>query len=330
MRLLNAADVRTALPMSEAIAAMREAFAAVSAGRAQVPLRTHIGLDGERGGGGGATLTMPAAMTEPVRLGTKLLTIFPANPARGLPLIQGVVVIFDAETGRPLGVLEGMTLTAIRTGAASGLATDVLARPDASRVAIIGSGVQARTQLEAVCCVRDIDHVAVYSQTPEHAARFAEEMGPRPDVPGPVQVAHSAIEAVAGADIICTATTAASPVITGTDASDGVHVNAVGSYTLEMQELGADLLSRARLVVDQVAATLQEAGEVVAAVRSGSVREEDLIELGAIVNGVARGRERSDEVTVFKSVGLAVQDLCGAGRALERAEAEGVGTVIDM
>ena len=326
MIILTAADVRTALPMPEAIEAMRDAFAAVSAGMADIPLRTHIPLPH----GSGATLTMPAATRSPVRLGTKLLTVFPSNPSRKLPMIHGLMVMFDEETGRASGLLEGMTLTAIRTGAASGLATELLSKQDASSVAIIGSGTQARTQLEGVCCVRSIERVTIYSRNNANAARFAEEMVDRPGVPANVQVAPSAAAAADGADIICTATSASDPVLASADVGAGAHVNAVGSYTPQMRELDVELLSRARIVVDQRGAALAEAGELIAAIDARVVRMEDLIELGEVISGTRVGRDREDEITVFKSVGLAVQDLCAAEEALRRAEAADTGMRIEM
>lgn len=321
LRLLTAQDVRSALPMEEAIAAMRDAFAAVSAGLADVPLRTHIELDGGRG----TTLTMPAATREPVRAGSKLLSIFPGNAGRGLPVIQGLVVMFDADTGAPAGLLEGMTLTALRTGAASGLATSMLARPDANRAAIIGSGVQARTQLEAVCAVRRIESVTVYSRTPDHAARFAEQMRGAYGAPDDIAVAASVAEAVRGADVICTATGSTTPSVFGADVSPGTHINAVGSYTPAMQEIDPALVASTNLFVDQVEATLLEAGEVIAAIAAGDLAKEHLAELGHLVNGSRPGRQSEDEVTLFKSVGLAVQDLCAAARALHRADEADIG-----
>lgn len=324
--LLTAQDVREALPMKEAIAAMREAFAAVSAGRADVPPRTHI----ELADGRGATLTMPAATREPVRVGAKLLSIFPRNVGRGLPVIQGLVVMFDAETGAPAGLLEGMTLTALRTGAASGLATSLLAREDAARVAIIGSGVQARTQLEAVCAVRPIEHAVVFSRTADHAVRFADEMKGAHGAPGDIAVASSVAEAVSGADVICTATASATPLVLGTDVSPGAHINAVGSYTPQMQEVDPGLVAAATLFVDQVEATLLEAGEVIAAIESGGITRGSLVELGSLVNGSCTGRQRDSEITMFKSVGLAAQDLCAAARALTRAREHDIGLQVVM
>ncbi len=326
IRLLTADDVRAALPMSEAIEAMREAFTAVSAGRAHMPLRTHLPLPGSNA----ATLTMPAATSGSVRLGTKLLTLFPDNPSRGLPFIQGLVVMFDADTGRPTGLLEGTALTAIRTGAASGLATRTLANPGASRLGIIGSGVQARTQLEAVCCARTVERVTVYSRNAEHARRFASEVEARPGVPDTVHVAASPAEVAESSDIICTATGSATPLLEKKDIRPGTHINAVGSFTPSMQELAPDLFGAARLFVDHVPATMEEAGEVIAAVKEGILRQEDLVELGRVLDGKLPGRRGEEDITVFKSVGLAVQDLCAAEVALRRADELGLGVSVEL
>ena len=326
LRLLTAQDVRSALPVEEAIAAMRDAFAAVSAGLADVPLRTHIELEGGRG----ATLTMPAATREPVRAGSKLLSIFPGNAVRGLPVIQGLVVMFDPETGAPTGLLEGMTLTALRTGAASGLATSLLARKDARRVAIIGSGVQAKTQLEAVCTVRRIESATVYSRTADHAARFADEMNGAYGAPDEIVVASSVAEAVKGADVICTATGSTTPSVYGVDVSPGTHINAVGSYTPAMQEIDPALVASANLFVDQVEATLLEAGEVIAALHAGDLAKSDLVELGQLLDGSRAGRRDAKQVTLFKSVGLAAQDLCAAALALHRADEADIGMQVTL
>jgi ornithine cyclodeaminase len=324
IRLLTADDVRAALPMPEAIEAMREAYSAVSGDRAVLPLRTHLALPG----GLGATLTMPAAMSGPVRIGTKLLTLFPNNPARGLPFIQGLVVMFDGETGRPAGLLEGTALTALRTGAASGLATSVLANAGAARVGIIGCGTQARTQLEAVCCVREVEQVTVFSL--DGAQRFVEEMQGRGNVPQSIQIASSAAAVAESADIICTATTASTPILQKEAVRPGTHINAVGSYTPAMQELDPHLLADVTLVVDQISATMDEAGEVIAAVSQGLIRENELVELGQVIDGARPGRQSVAEITVFKSVGVAAQDLCAAARALRRAEERGIGVELEL
>lgn len=321
---LSAADVRRALPMREAIAAMRQAFGQLAAGRVDAPLRTALALPTERA----VALVMPARGDTPLGVGAKLVSVVPQNPSRGLPLVHAVVVLLDEATGVPAALVEGTTLTAIRTGAASGLATDLLARPDASRMAVLGAGAQARTQLEAVSCVRRIAMATVYSRTRARAERFAEEAGVALGVP--VRVADSARAAVREADIVCTATSAATPVLLAPDVAPGTHINAIGSYTPGMRELDPALVGRARVVVDQRAASLAEAGEVIAAVAAGLVSERDLIELGAVVIGAVQGRRGPDEITLFKSVGLAAQDLWAAAAAVAGARAGGLGIPVDL
>lgn len=312
LRILSAADVRESLPMAAAIEAMREAFGALAAGRAEIPVRTSVPCAGD-----GTLLIMPGRVSDPPALGAKLVSVFPRNAGSSVPVVQATVVLFDAATGEPAAVLDGTTLTAIRTGAASGLATDLLARKDARRVAILGSGVQARTQLEAMCCVRRVDSVFVWSQTRANAERFVSELSRERRPPYAVRVAESAADAAREADIVCCATSSSEPVLLSADVAAGAHVNAVGSFMPGMREFDPALLSRARVVVDQREAAMAEAGEIIVAINGGLVRRDALVELGAIVNGAARGRESADEITVFKSVGLAVQDLVAGARALE-------------
>jgi ornithine cyclodeaminase len=310
--------------MRDAVDAMRDAFGQLSAGTAEVPMRSSVSLPGSEA----VTLVMPGRCDVPYGLGGKLVSVFPHNAAAGLPVVNAVVVLLDPQTGQVAALLEGGVLTAIRTGAASGLATQLLARPDASRVAIIGAGVQARTQLEAVCCVRQIESVAVYALA--GAEELVREMAGRGDVPDAVSVAGSAREAALEADIICTATSSVEPVLGVADVAPGTHINAIGAFTPEMREIDLALVSAARVVVDQREACMAEAGEVIAAVRRGLMQEADLVELGEIVNGDAVARERDDQLTLFKSVGVAVQDLCAGAKALEGAGRKGLGAVIEL
>lgn len=326
IRILPAAAVRAALTMPDAIDAMREAFGQLADGRASLPLRTTIAVAKRDG----AMLVMPARCEAPLGLGGKLVSVFPGNLDRGLPLIHAVVVLLSPDTGETRALIEGTALTALRTGAASGLATELLARPEARRVAMIGAGVQARTQLEAVCCVRDIEEVSVFSRRKDGAQRFAREMAGEGNIPNRLVVAGSAADAVEEADIVCLATTSASPVIRVDDVPAGCHINAVGSYTPDMIELDPALVARSRVVVDQRQAAMTEAGEVIAAVTRGLLAEGDLIELGAVVNGAATGRRDESEITLFKSVGVATQDLCAADRAVAAAERLGLGVVVEL
>ena len=316
MRLpfFTAEDIRRALPMREAIEAMRAAFIAFSEGRAHIPQRLSISIPEQEG----ITLVMPGYVP-PDALGLKVVSVFPRNPARGLPTLSALVVMLDPETGAPAALLDGAFLTAWRTGAASGLATDLLARPDAESLALIGAGAQARTQLLAVAAVRSLRRVRVYSRTPARAQALIEEMQGQEGIPQDIAVAPTPEAAVAEADIVCTATNSSVPVFDGQALRPGTHINAIGSFTLEMRELDEETFRRAaRVVVDSRAAALAEAGEVVWAIRQGILREADLVELGEIAAGRRPGRERPEEITLFKSVGLAVQDLVAAQRVWQR------------
>lgn len=326
IRVLSASDVRASLPMPAAIDAMRAAFGELSAGRADLPRRMAVPIPN----GDAVLLVMPGRCDVPLGLGGKFVSVFPQNRERALPLVHAAVLLLHPATGEPYALLEGRALTAIRTGAASGLATELLARSDAKRVAIIGAGVQARTQLEAIACVRDLEEVFVYSRTRTHAERFAEEMAGRGSIPDRVSARESAREACRRADIVCLATTSSTPVVRADEVAAGSHINAVGSYAAGMVELDPTVVARARVFVDQRAAAIAEAGEIIAALDRGLIQATDLVELGEVVNQVAVGRRVTEEITVFKSVGVATQDLCAAGRAVLEAERTGLGVVNDF
>ena len=235
MLILSADDVRKALPMNEAIEAMKSAYAALSNGTAVVPLRTRLPIPDSEA----LSLFMPAYVhsADDQALAIKVVSLFPPNPARGLAYIQAAVLVLDPETGQD-ALLEGSSLTAIRTGAAGGAAIDLLARKDSKIVAVFGAGAQGRTQLEAACTARKIETAFIFDggqqPVPKPSERSWPGSGP---IPLDVRVAASAVEAVAHADVICTATTSASPVFSDSDLATGVHISAVGSYTPEMQEI---------------------------------------------------------------------------------------------
>jgi ornithine cyclodeaminase/alanine dehydrogenase-like protein (mu-crystallin family) len=332
LRILSAADVKKALPMAQAIEGMKEAFAQLSIGQAEVPLRSRVEVKAFSSNlSRGTTLVMPAHLQRSQALAVKIVSVFPHNPALNLPLIHGLVLVLDAETGRPLALLEGGVLTAVRTGAGSGAATDLLARPDAAVVAIIGSGVQARTQLEAVCTVRSIEEVRVYSIDDDHAAAFAADMAGLGPIPDRILVADSAETAVTGADIICAATTSATPVFHGSALKPGAHVNGVGSYTPAMQEVDGDTIRRSLVVVDSRSAVLAEAGDLIIPIQQGLIDESHIhAELGEIVLGVKNGRSSPDQITYFKSVGVAVQDASAGQIAYANALKYELGTVVEL
>ncbi len=314
--------------MRRAVEATREAFAALSAGRARIPARAHLEIPPDS-----VALFMPGCLEGyPAGLGLKFVSVFPANRERGLPLIHALVVLADTATGRPLGVLEGTFLTAWRTGAATGVATDLLARRDARVLALIGAGAQAEAQVLAVCEVRPIEEVRIYSRTRGRAEALAEHLRTvGVPVPPAIRVVDSAAEAVRGADIVVTATTSPVPVFADADLSPGTHVNAIGAFTPETRELETATVRRAKVVVDWRVAALAEAGDILIPIREGAIGEEHIYaELGEIILGEKPGRTSPDEVTVFKSVGNAVQDLAVGGLALIEAERLGLGVEVEL
>ncbi|MBP9501852.1 MAG: hypothetical protein KBF17_06825 [Candidatus Promineofilum sp.] len=325
LRLYSAADVNRALPMAEAIEGVKAGYVQLSAGRAQVPLRIPLDVSPDN-----VTLIMPFFTPDGGgALGLKLVSVFGDNVARGLPLIQSVVLAIDPATGAPQALIEGSTLTAIRTGAASGAATDVLARPDAAVAAIFGSGVQARRQLEAVCTVRPIERVWVYSLA--KAEEFAAEMAGYGPIPLDVRIAESPRQAVAEADVICTATTSRKPVFDGGDLKPGAHINGIGSFTPQMQEIDAYAVRSARVVVDSVAAALAEAGDLIIPLNAGEIGRDHIdTELGEVIAGIKPGRTNPEQITFFKSVGVAVQDAMAAQIILRNGSDLGLGTAIDL
>ena len=322
MLILNANEVRKALPMKECIAAMKAAYAALSAGRAEVPLRALLPVPPHEG----VSLIMPAFVdADQEALAIKVVSVFPKNREMALPIIHAAVLVLDAKTGAPRALLEGGTLTAIRTGAASGAATDFLSRLDSSTAAIFGAGVQGRTQLEAICTARDIETVWIYDPDTLQAEQFVREAAGQGAIPDDLRVAPTPEQAIAEADIICTATTSTSPVFPDRAIKPGVHINGVGSYTLEMIEIPPQTAGRAKIFVDSRQAVLEEAGELVAAIIQHLISPDDLTELGDVVNGEAPGRQDNQQVTFFKSVGVAVQDTMAAQLALANAEKMGLG-----
>jgi len=314
VRLLRAADVLAACPMSDAIDAVASGFTALSTGQATVPVRLSVPLRD-----GAVALAMPAALSGASCYSVKVVTVAPSNAAAGRPIVIGTVLLGDALTGELLALLDGTALTALRTGAAGGVAARELSRAGASRAALFGGGAQARTQLLALATVRPIREVRVVTREPAHAAAFAGWAAREPALSGIAVRPATADTAVADADIVLTATTSRNPVFAGARLGDGVHVTAVGSFTPDARELDDDTIRGARLVVDERSAALAEAGEL------QGKRPDELVELGEIVAGRAAGRSDERQRTVFKSVGNAIQDLVVAARAFERARELGIG-----
>ena len=309
LRYISTEEIKQTLTMAEAIRAVKEALVQLSTGQARVPVRTSLEIPEFRT----TALVMPAYLPRTKRIGLKLISLCEDNPAKGLPLAQAVTLIMDAERGTPLAVMDATYLTAVRTGAASGAATDALARKDARVAAIFGAGVQGKTQLEAVAAVRPIRKALIFDLNPRAAADYAEEMGQKLSLD--VEPASSP-EALRQADIICTATTSIVPVFSDGDLKPGVHINAIGSYKPHVREIPGKTIKRAGVYVDQRQACLDEAGDLIIPLREKLIDEGHIrAEIGEVLAGLKPGRSSEDEVTVFKSVGNAALDLAVASLA---------------
>jgi ornithine cyclodeaminase len=329
MRILSAKDVYEALPMDQAIAAMKDAYAAVSEGTSVLPHRLVVSLEDR----GSMSAFMPAAAWrgDVEALGVKVVSFFPKNAEVGKAAIQGAVLALDPTSGEIVALMEGGALTAIRTGAGAGAATDLLARPDSKIMAMIGTGGQAATQIEAVCTVRPIEAVRLFSLDPDEGRALAERIAGKGPIPNDVSVAATAADAVRGADIISTATVALEPVFSDADVKDGAHINAIGAWSPEMCEVPPETVVRARVVVDSREAVLVEAGDLLQPMEKGLIDKGHFAtEIGQVIGGSAEGRTSDDQVTVFKSVGVGAQDVIAAHIAMQNAEAKGLGQQVEL
>ncbi|HKH49768.1 MAG TPA: ornithine cyclodeaminase family protein [Thermoanaerobaculia bacterium] len=303
MLILGREEVERLLPMGECIDVMAEALSALARGEALQPLRQAHWLPDRRGLLG----VMPGALWDDGGevLGLKVITVFPGNHQRGEESHLGSVLLFEADMGKPVAILDAAAITAIRTAAVSALATRLLAREDAGDLALLGASVQAKTHLAALREVRPLRRVRVWSRRPETARRFADEES--------VEAVATAREAVEGADLICTVTSSREPVLEGAWLSPGAHVNAVGACTPAARELDTETIRRARLFVDRRESALAEAGDLLIPLREGAVGEDRIAgELGDLLLGRLPGRRSPEEITVFESLGLAVEDLAAA------------------
>lgn len=325
--LISGAEVRALLPMSECITVMEGALRSVTDGTSVLPLRTILKLEGTPNAFG----AMPAIVGKGAgaSLGAKLITVFPGNDATPYDSHIGVVLLFDAEHGKLLAIADASTITAIRTSAVSGLATRLLAREDAKELAILGGGVLSMPHLEAVRCVRPIERVRVWSRSGEKSKTFAVRAQKQFGVE--VVVANSARDAVEGADVICTITASRTPVLEGAWIAPGTHVNAVGASLPTARELDSAAVVKARLFVDRRESTLAEAGDFLIPRGEGAVTDAHILgELGDLLAGSVKGRVKRDDVTLFKSLGLAVEDVASLRRIHTKALATGAGTRVSL
>jgi ornithine cyclodeaminase len=325
MRIITEAEVPGLLPMDECMDVMASALTTLARGGAILPLRPLMRIPQKAGILG----MMPAYMDTPDSMGVKVITVFNGNHGTEYDSHQGVVLLFEADHGSIVAVIDASSVTAIRTAAVSGVATRLLARTDASDLCILGSGVQARTHLEAMIVARPVTRVRVWSRNGSSAREFARVESKRHGIV--VEAMESAQQAADGADIICTTTSSREPVLEGRWIAPGAHINAVGSSTSTARELDSAAVARAKLFVDRRESTLNEAGDFLIPKSEGVIGDAHIrAELGEILLGTQKGRESVDDITLFKSLGLAVEDVAAAHYIYTRAVERGVGTSVEM
>jgi len=322
--MLTRADVMSVLEMDDCIEVLEKAFAEFSNGTADLPMR--IGITAPDG----LNLYMPAYLKEMNALACKVVSVYKQNPHKhNLPTTIGKVLLQDPATGDVLSIMDGGYLTAVRTGAVSGLATKFLAREDQGQVAaIFGAGVQARMQLWAVCEARDVVKALVYDKYPETAQDFVEVMEEKLGIP--IEIAETP-EAMLEADIICTATSSPTPIFDGNKVKPGTHINGIGSHSPGARELDTAVIARSLLIADGYEACLNEAGDIMIPISEGAITADHIrADLGQIVTGKKPARTGADQVTLFKSNGLAIQDSATALLVYQKAKAAGIGTEVDI
>jgi len=325
IRVLRGAEVRQLLPMAECIDLMQRTMIAVSEGRVVLPLRSILRMPGDRGMVG----MMPGYLADPECFGIKLVSLIPRNKPPAYSSHLGVVLLFEAEHGQPVALLDAAEITAIRTAAASGLATRLLARPEAGDLALLGAGEQACSHLEAMLSVRSLRRVRVWARDRDKARIFADTQGAKHRVG--VETSPTVREAIAGADIICTTTKARDPILQGDWLMPGVHMNLVGSSIAAAAEIDTPAVAKSRFFVDRRESTVNEGGEYLRALKAGAITAEHILgEIGEVANGSKKGRSSPLDVTIYKSLGIAPQDLASAHHVLEKARAAGVGQIIDF
>jgi ornithine cyclodeaminase len=324
MLLIDRQEVERLLDPSSCREAMRETMIALSKGAADQPLREVLRLHG----GSHSALFMPASLEAPPVLGVKVVTIYPDNHQRGVPSHHGAMLLFESETGRPIALLEGSSLTGIRTAAVSAFATRLLSRPEARRHAILGTGVQARCHLAAYLESSDVDSIRIWSPRAPSRESFLETV----DLPDGVRIeaVETAEEAVRNADVVTTVTSSPEPLLQADWLSPGTHINAVGASTATTREIDTRTVTGATRFIDHRASALAEAGDLLIPIDEGRLQPDEIgTEIGAVAAGQRPGRSSEKEITLFKSVGLAVQDLAAAHLVVELARREGAGQDID-
>jgi ornithine cyclodeaminase len=320
---LSRDNVEALLDMPACIDSMRSAFQAVASGNVQAPQRTIIRMADRPGAFGSMPIYSPGFGSA-----AKVMTIYPENHDAGLASHQGFILLFAEDHGEPLALIEAGSVTELRTAAVSGLATDLLANPGEVTLCILGSGVQARSHVKAIQCVRDVTRVQVWSRTRGHADRFVDWVSDNSGLHATVY--ESPEGALAGANIVCTVTAAKEPIVEADWLREGCHLNAVGAFIPTARELDTETIRRARLFVDSRGSAVIEAGDFLIPKGEGVIDEDHIVaELSELVTGKVVGRQSAEELTVFKSLGMAVEDLVAARAVYDKAVAEGVGSKIE-
>jgi alanine dehydrogenase len=325
MLLLSETQVQSLIEIDELIAALERSHTQYSTGRAVMPVRLVVPLPEIQG----RITSMPGYLSDDQALGMKVVTYFQNNPKQGLPAILATIMLFSADTGKMIAVMDGSYITAIRTACASAMATKVLANSQTPVLAILGAGVQARAHIRALARVRKLENIKLYSPSGASAAAIKSELAS--EVDAAIEVTNSAEAAVRGADLIVTVTTAKEPILKQGWLKPGAHINAVGSHRPDLREIDGTTLACAKIVVESREAIMAECGDILLAIKEGAISQDSIHgEIGEVLACTKVGRKSADEITLYKSVGIAIQDVATANLVYSKALARGVGTNVEI
>ncbi len=325
MLVLSEREVQRLLNIEELIDTLEQAHIQFSTGKAVMPVRLVVPLPQIKG----RLTSMPAYLSEGNALGMKVVTYFQENPKQGLPAILATIALYSTETGKLMVLMDGSYITAIRTACASAVATKALANPQTPILGVLGAGTQARAHIRALCKVRQIARVKLYSPSGNSAELLKKELGPEVGIE--IEPVGTAIEAVQGADLLATVTTAKEPILSADWLKPGVHINAVGSHRPDVREIDAATIKRAKVVVDSREAIMSECGDILLAIRDGALTRDHIdLEIGEVLAGSKPGRASTEEITLYKSVGIALQDVATAQLVYRKALAQKVGTEVEV
>lgn len=325
MRILTQKNVSDLISMSEIIDIMRDVFRSVGRGEITLPDRTVIGMKNDLD----AVLFMPGYIHDTQSIGMKVVSVFPNNPERGIPTINAKVILNDPKTGEVMCIMDGGYITAMRTAAVSAVATDFLANPDATTLAVFGAGVQGRSHAEAICQIRPINRILIFDLDSKNANRMVNDLSATVGTGRSIEIADSPTFAIQDADVIVTVTTSKTPVFDGRDLKPGAHINAVGSFKPEVREVDDEVIQRSRLFADSKELALVEGGDLIIPIKSGLIAEDDILaDLGELTVGQHPGRQSSQEITFFKSVGMAVEDMGVARVVYNKSLENNIGTIV--